>query len=75
LGLAVPAPNNSKKAGAWRLLDNRVEVQVSKDTRLLIAQHTAIGTIAEERGALRWTIEWTAPEVATTSIRFNLVAR
>src|SRR4029453_12743612 len=69
LGLAVPAPNNSQKAGAWTAARQSRRSSGGEDTRFLIAQHTAIGTIAEERGALRWTIEWTAPEVATTSVR------
>jgi hypothetical protein len=63
---------HGRQAGAWRLLDNRVQVQASNDARLFFAQHTMIGTIAAERGTLKWTIEWTAPQPATASVRFNL---
>jgi hypothetical protein len=61
-----------RQAGRWRVLDGRVQVQPSKDARLLFAQHTTTGTIAAERGALRWTVEWTPPEPAPAAVRFNL---
>jgi hypothetical protein len=68
LGLAVPAPNNPQlsarfaagrpaarpQAGNWRPLDERVQLQPSKDKRLVFAQHTTAGTLAAERGTLQW---------------------
>ena len=61
-----------RQAGTWRVLDDRVQLQPSKDKRLLFAQHTTIGTVTAARGALTWRVEWTAPQAAPSSVQFNL---
>jgi hypothetical protein len=62
------------QAGTWRLPDSRVQLQPSKDKRLLFVQHATTGTVAAQRGALTWTVEWTAPSTAPGPVRFNVAA-
>lgn len=63
-----------RQAGTWRPLDPRVQVQRSSDGTLLFAQHTTAGTLADHRGDLRWTFEWTAPARASAPVQFNAAA-
>ena len=42
-----------------------------KTNGLLFVQHATIGTVAAQRGALTWTVEWTAPSTAPGPVRFN----
>ena len=67
-------PRRGQQAGLWRALDGRVQLQSSKDGRLQFAQHTTAGTIAQPPGALRWALEWTAPQAATAPVQFNVAA-
>jgi hypothetical protein len=41
---------------------------------LQFAQHTTAGTIAQPPGALRWALEWTAPQAAPAPVQFNVAA-
>ena len=57
----------------WRLLDQRVQLQPSKDQHVFFVRHTTGGTMAAARGRLQWTVEWTAPPAASSAaVRFNL---
>jgi hypothetical protein len=61
-----------RQAGAWRTLDARVQLQSSKDGRVQFAQHTTSGTLAQSRGTLSWTLEWSAPDAARVPVQFNV---
>ncbi len=66
-------PLKGKQAGAWRLLDERVQLVPSqKDPSLQFVQHNTLGSRAPTAGANSWTIEWTAPIPAAGPVQFNV---
>jgi len=61
-----------RQAGAWRLLDQRVQRIPSKlDPSLEFVQHTLAGSRAVRPGFNAWTIEWTAP-ARGAPVQFNV---
>lgn len=67
-------PARATQAGAWRPLDDRVQIRPSQDGTLQFAQHTSGGTLAASRGEIEWQVEWTAPAAAGAPVQFNVAA-
>jgi hypothetical protein len=64
-----------RQAGSWQLLDARAQlIPGAVDKALTFVQHNQIGSRAATAGANTWTIEWTAPQVATAAVQFNVAA-
>ncbi len=62
-----------RQAGAWRVLDARAQlIPGAVDKALTFVQHNLAGSRSPSRGSNAWTIEWTAPAVATAPILFNV---
>ena len=62
-----------RQAGVWRPVDARVQLIPSQvDAALVFVQHNLAGSIAPDRGANSWTIEWTAPSRASGPVQFNV---
>lgn len=61
-----------RQAGAWRPLDQRVQLVMSPiDPALQFVQHNLAGSKTAATGANSWTTEWTAP-VPAGPIQFNV---
>src|SRR2546425_10066145 len=55
-----------RQAGTWKPLDPRVQlIPGAIDKALTFVQHNLAGSRVYETGANRWTVEWTAPSLAT----------
>jgi hypothetical protein len=66
-------PRKGRQAGAWRPLDERVQLIHSQaDPALEFIQHNLAGSRTAARGSNSWTIEWTAPAEAAGPIEFNV---
>ena len=78
-----------RQAGTWRLLDDRVQLipgavdhvptpgpppRVSRRGGVVFVQHNLAGSRAAASGRNTWTIEWTAPAPATSTVQFNVAA-
>ena len=64
---------SGRQAGAWRILDQRVQlVRSDGDRDLVFAEHTALGSTLSTPGANVWILEWTAPEGATAPVGFSV---
>jgi hypothetical protein len=64
-----------KQAGAWKPLDNRVQlIPGAVDKVLTFVQHNLAGSRVPATGANSWAIEWTAPPAAAAPIQFNVAA-
>ena len=62
----------AKQAGAWNLLDQRVQRLPSQiDPSLEFVQHTLAGSRSLEPGTNAWTIEWKAPATGGP-VQFNV---
>ena len=64
-----------RQAGTWKPLDPRVQlIPGAVDKALTFVQHNLAGSRVYETGANRWTVEWTAPSLATGPVQFNVAA-
>lgn len=64
-----------RQAGAWRLLDDRVQlIPGAVDRVLTFVQHNLAGSRAPASGRNSWTIEWTAPASPIAPVQFNVAA-
>jgi hypothetical protein len=66
---------SGRQAGTWKPLDPRVQlIPGAVDKALTFVQHNLAGSRVSETGANRWTVEWTAPSLATGPVQFNVAA-
>jgi hypothetical protein len=66
--------NAGRQAGELRAIDQRAQVIPGTGGGVVYAQHTAAGTKAQTAGALRWTLEWTAPRDGGNVVTFHVAA-
>ncbi|HEY3121320.1 MAG TPA: choice-of-anchor V domain-containing protein [Vicinamibacteria bacterium] len=52
---------DGRQAGTLAVAGDRLQIVTSPDGAVQYAQHTARGSVASAPGALRWTVDWTAP--------------
>jgi hypothetical protein len=63
----------SQQAGAWRLLDDRVDlVRSDSGPAVEFLHHNAAGSIASPAGMISWTMQWIAPDAAAGPVQFNV---
>jgi hypothetical protein len=64
-----------RQAGSWKPLDARVQlIPGAVDKVLTFVQHNLAGSRVAETGANSWTVEWTAPALASGPVQFNVAA-
>ena len=64
-----------RQAGTWTPRDGRVQLIAGAiDKALIFVQHNLAGSRVPETGANIWTIDWTAPAVASAPVQFNVAA-
>jgi hypothetical protein len=61
------------QAGEWQASDPRVTFHADVQTKVRYAQQTASGSRAATVGALRWELDWKAPQDADP-VQFNVAA-
>jgi hypothetical protein len=64
---------SGRQAGTLSVAGDRLQVVTSADGGVQYAQHTVAGSIAAPPGALRWTVDWTAP-AGRSAVIFNAAA-
>jgi len=71
----VSGRQKGKQAGAWRMLDDRVQlIPGAADRTLTFVQHNLAGSRTPTPGLNRWTIEWDAPASPAGPVQFNVAA-
>jgi Reeler domain len=64
-----------RQAGTWRIPDRRAQlIPGAVDKALTFVQHNLAGSRTATKGSNTWTIEWTAPAIASTPVQFNVAA-
>lgn len=64
----------ARQAGAFRALDDRVQVIRDDRTEIQYAQHTASGSSLTQPDTVIWSLEWEAPHEAGDAVVFHLAA-
>jgi hypothetical protein len=62
-----------RPAGALSVAGDRLQIVRSPDSDVQYAQHTVAGSLAWPPGALRWSVDWTAPH-AGSAVVFHTAA-
>jgi len=71
----VSGRQKGKQAGAWRPIDDRVQlIPGAADKSLTFVQHNLAGSRTRTPGVNRWTVEWDAPAVPAGAVQFNVAA-
>ena len=67
-----------KQAGSWKVPDARLQlIPGAVDKSLTFVQHNLMGSRSATPGSNAWTIEWTAPSLASgpvSTVQFNVAA-
>jgi hypothetical protein len=69
-----PGGDEGRQAGHLQRADERTVVIPDRDRGIQYAQHTFRGTLAQSRGEVSWTVEWTAPASSAAPVLLHVVA-